>query len=113
MYVAETFDGLTGSTPDTILGQYDSLGTLIQTDDDSGVGLLSQLIVTVPANGTLFLGVTGFSDFDLIGRHDDSGSYSLSLQAVPEPTGICLGLFGVIVFFVARRQFSVESRSTS
>lgn len=96
-FSAETFSGATGNTPDTVLGWFDDLGVLIATDDDGGVGTLSQLDVTVPDSGTLFLGVSGFADFGFVGQHNASGSYELSLQAVPvpEPTAIALLLWAL------------------
>lgn len=104
-FVAETFNGATGTTPDTVLGWFDDLGVLVATNDDGGVGLLSQLEVTVPSSGTLFLGVSGFADFGFVGQHSASGSYELSLQAVavPEPTGISL-LLGAVVGIGLRRR---------
>lgn len=95
-YLAETFAGDLGNPPDTVLGVFDDLGNLVATDDDGGNGLLSQLEVNVPASGTIFLGVSGFSDFGFEGQHSQTGSYSLSLQAIPEPTSTVLWAFALI-----------------
>lgn len=105
-FVAETFNGATGTTPDTVLGWFDDLGVLIATDDDGGVGLLSQIEVTVPSSGTLFLGVSGFADFGFVGQHSAAGSYELSLQAVtvPEPTGTLLLLLAVVGIGLRRQR---------
>ena len=105
-FFAETFAGTTGTNPDTVLGWFDDLGTLTATNDDGGVGLFSQLQVTVPSSGTLFLGVSGFADFGFTGQHSAAGSYSLSLQAVPvpEPTGTALLLGGLVGMGLRRRR---------
>ncbi len=91
-YLAETFAGDSGVAPDTVLGLFDNAGNIIATDDDGGLGTLSQMEVTVPDNGTLVLGVSGFSDFGFTGQHAQTGSYALTLQAVtiPEPSGVVL-----------------------
>lgn len=95
-YLAETFLGYSGTAPDTVLGVFDNLGNLIATDDDGGVGTLSQLRVSVPDSGTLFLGVSGYSDFGFTGQHSQTGSYALTLQAVPEPSGALFFGFALI-----------------
>lgn len=103
-YLAETFVGVTGTAPDTVLGVFDDLGNLIATDDDGGVGTLSAMEVTVPASGTLVLGVSGYSDFGFTGQHGQTGSYALTLQAVPvpEPTGTAILGFALVGFGLRR-----------
>ncbi len=96
-YLAETFAGPTGTPPDTVLGLFDNFGNIVLTDDDGGAGTLSQMEVTVPDGGTLFLGVSGFSDFGFTGQHAQTGSYSLALQAIPEPTGVVVLAFALVV----------------
>ncbi len=105
-YVAETFSGATGSIPDTVLGWFNDLGVLVATDDDGGDGTLSQMEVTVPSSGTLFLGVSGYADFGFVGQHNASGSYELTLEAVPvpEPTGICLIAWAMLGIGLRRRR---------
>ena len=103
-FLAETSAGATGTSPDTVLGQFDNLGNLIQTNDDGGVALFSQLDVTVPASGTLFLGVSGFADFGFTGQHSATGSYALTLQPVPEPTGIVLLALALVATGLRRQR---------
>ena len=99
-YVAETISG----DFDTILAVLASDGTLLEADDDAGVGLLSQLNVTASASGELYLAVTGYSDFDLSGNHGESGDYELTVTIVPEPAALTLLLAGVATFWGCRRQ---------
>ena len=105
-FIAETFAGTSATAPDTVLGLFDDLGTLVATNDDGGVGLFSQLDVTVPASGTLIFGVSGFSDFGFDGSHSASGTYSLSLEAVavPEPTGFALLTFALVATGLRRQR---------
>ncbi len=100
-YVAETISG----DFDTILAVFAPDGTLLETDDDAGVGLLSQLNVTASAAGELYLAVTGYSDFDLSGIHGETGDYELTVTIVPEPASLTLFLAGVAtLFWGCRRQ---------
>ena len=50
-------------------------------DDDSGVGLLSRLLVQITADGTFSVGVSTFPDLDLHGRRGDSGRYVLNISS--------------------------------
>ena len=105
-FIAETFVGDTAITPDTVLGLFDDLGNLIQTNDDGGVGLLSQLEVVVPLSGTVVLGVSGFADFGFNGAHTATGTYSLALEpvAIPEPSAIVLLAFSFVATGLRRRR---------
>jgi hypothetical protein len=81
MFTAETFDP-TSSGIDTLLGWFDAAGGLIADDDDSGSGasgLLSKLVGTVPAGGTLTFAVTGFEDELFTGAHVEDDPYELRL----------------------------------
>jgi hypothetical protein len=79
---------ITSGTFDSILGFLDDSGNILDTDDDSGAGLLSLLSGIVPASGNLNLAVTGFADFGLTGAHGQSGPYTLSLETLsPNPSG--------------------------
>jgi hypothetical protein len=80
---------------DTVLGRFDSQGTLIETDDDSGRGLLSRLTGIVPNDGVLNLAVSGFPDFDFDGEgdfsggpHGQSGNYKLVVSSTVFPDDI-------------------------
>lgn len=65
---------------DTLLGWFDSEGTLIDVDDDDAGDMLSLIEGIVPGDGTLTFAVTGFGDDGFAGFHFESGSYELRLQ---------------------------------
>ncbi|MEM9352665.1 MAG: hypothetical protein AAGA92_06610 [Planctomycetota bacterium] len=65
--------------PDTVIGFFPSGSFPTATDDQGGVGNLSLLQDTVPANGQVTLAVTGFDDFDFVGAHPVGGAYDLVL----------------------------------
>ena len=52
---------------DSVLGIFDSAGNLLVVDDDSGVGFLSRIEFEIPADGTYFIAVSTFADFDFTG----------------------------------------------
>lgn len=100
-YVAEITDG----DFDTILGVLASDGSLIDTDDDGGLDLLSLVEFSVPASGEVTLAVTGFDDFDLEGLHSEFGFYDLSVSiAVPEPTSLVSLIAGLATCMCYRRR---------
>ncbi len=102
-YVAE----ITGSDFDPILALLAADGSVIETDDDDGVGLLSLLGFLVPASGEVTLAVTGFADFDLEELHSEVGFYDLSLSiAVPEPTTVVSLIVGLATGMCYRRRNS-------
>ena len=68
---------------DSILGLFNASGTLTDTDDDGGSGLLSRLSSVTPDSGTVRFGITGFSDFGLTGAHTETGSYQIAVGPVP------------------------------
>jgi hypothetical protein len=88
------------AAPDTLLGVFDTSGTLVFFNDDGGAGwdgapvtnFGSAVRFVAPSAGTYFLGVTGFGDpdFDGIG-HGESGPYGLTLSVVPAPGTLALG----------------------
>ncbi len=89
--------------PDTVLGIFDSGGTLLDFDDDDGIGLGSSLFYDVTATDTYFIGITGFPDFDFTGGdHGEAGLYVLSVKIVPAP-GV-LGVLGAAALFARRRR---------
>lgn len=75
---------------DAVLGSFDADGNLLDADDDSGAGSLPRLTGIVPANGVVTLAVSGYADFGFNGTHSESGTYSLQLTVVPEPTAVAL-----------------------
>ena len=52
---------------DSVLGIFDASGNLLAVDDDGGLGLLSHIELEVPANGTYFIAVSAWDDFDFTG----------------------------------------------
>jgi hypothetical protein len=125
-----TFDTI-GSTYDTVIALYSSNGTLLNTDDDSGGNLTSQLSLGTMIGGSYYLTVASFgtsSNFDfqngLALGGDDSGSTvvhlngnsiytgahaantldTFSFTVVPEPaTFVVLG--GGLMYLAKRRRF--------
>lgn len=82
--IVETTRGLV----DTVLGLFDSAGTLIAFDDDGGLGLLSRIEGGLPFTGTYYLAVTFCCDYDFDGVDPgqgppfDEGRYVLDLQVL-------------------------------
>jgi hypothetical protein len=81
--------------PDTVLGGFDTQGTLVKINDDSspvGDTFASALVGTVNPDGTIRLKVTGWPDFDFDGQNDfspgphpESGSYTLFVRIGTAP----------------------------
>jgi hypothetical protein len=76
---------VTAGNFDTVLGFFNSIGGIIDTDDDSGAGLLSRLdpvncpLCVVPDDGKIRLALSGFPDFPFIGDHFEPGTYQLDV----------------------------------
>lgn len=95
-----TFTGLPAGAPfiaeitsgefDTVLGWLDDAGEILAVDDDAGANVLSRLQGVTPEGGEVHLAVSGYSDFNFVGAHSQSGPYRLELTIVPEPTGLAL-----------------------
>ena len=66
---------------DTVLGIFDGDGNLLRADDDSGVGLLSRLLVQIVEDGTYAVGVSTFPDLTFTGAGGDSGRYVLNISS--------------------------------
>ncbi|MEO0531678.1 MAG: PEP-CTERM sorting domain-containing protein, partial [Planctomycetota bacterium] len=82
---------------DSVLGWFDDVtGELLEDDDDGGEDLLSVIVGDVPASGEVVLAVSGFDDFDFIGEHAESGTYTLTLTEIPEPGSIALVVLGLL-----------------
>jgi hypothetical protein len=110
--------------PDTMLGLFNSGGTLLLLDDDSGDtgndadGVLasdhpfvsaagntifgSALRAEITTSGTYYLGVTGFGDNNFVGTHGESGSYAL-LVGVPEPSTVVLLVTSLAALAIVRQ----------
>jgi hypothetical protein len=128
--------GLPGSfdVPDTVLALFDSTGDLLLSNDDAGneqestldPSLASDnpyvpgeirgsgLRALIPATGTYYLAVTGFSDVDFVGSHLESGRYALLVGRVPEPSTMALALLSMMGIFLSRgRALSTSRRNSS
>lgn len=74
---------------DTVIVVADAGGNVLAVDDDGGVGLLSRIVVPLPADGDYFLGVSTFPDVDFTGDGGSGGRYVLDVQSID---GILLSL---------------------
>jgi hypothetical protein len=98
---------------DSILGLFDDEGNLVYADDDDGVDGLSLIPdILVPESGAIHLAVSGYPDFQFIGRHLEDGDYVLTLEdqdedLVPEPLTI-LGTGFVFGFLPIMRKISLH-----
>jgi hypothetical protein len=80
--IAETLSGQI----DSVLGIFDAGGNLLAADDDGGLGVLSRVELEIPADGTYFVAVGTFPDFDFSGDGNTDptfgvGRYVLDVQA--------------------------------
>ncbi len=89
---------LDGSTlADPYLSLYSSGGSLIGSDDDSGIGLNALLQFTPTTSGTYYLGADGYSG---------TGSYTLSATATAAPTPTTgSGSFSIRVVYSGDSQY--------
>lgn len=67
-----------GTLSDPVLGVFTSGCIQLAVDDDGGVGLNSRLVITIPADGILVVGVTRFPDFGF--TEGGIGTYLLTIQ---------------------------------
>jgi len=74
---------------DSLIVVADSTGLVLATDDDGGTGLLSRIVLPIPADGDYFLGVTTYPDFGLTGAGSSGGRYVMSVDTID---GILLNL---------------------
>ena len=73
-----------GTLGDPFLGLFDAGCNLIAIDDDNGIGLNSQLVVTIPNDGVFIMAVTGCCDFSF--TQGGAGTYQLNIQAILPPS---------------------------
>lgn len=97
----------TKSWGDPTLGLFDSTGTLMAADDDSGAGLGSFLSTALNA-GTYYVAVSGWSDMDFCDGTCGSGGWKYDLgitAAVPEPETYAMFLAGLgMIGAITRRR---------
>jgi hypothetical protein len=70
-----------GTLTDPLLRLFDSAGRQLTSDDDSGVGFNASMVCAPSASGTYFLSAEGTTT--------DTGTYRLSVSAVPGPAVAC------------------------
>ena len=91
-----------GSPLDSVLGLFDSTGTLLALSDDNPAPgepftTDSFLQFIMPSTGTFFIAVSSFADFDFNGGEDAffTGPYTLSVACTPSPPPSGLSIFAV------------------
>lgn len=72
-----------GTLPDPLLRLFSSAGQQLTSDDDSGVSFNASMVCAPSASGTYFLSAEGTTT--------DTGTYRLSVSAVPGPAVACDG----------------------
>jgi hypothetical protein len=69
---------------DSVLGLYDAGGRLLAVDDDSGAGVLSRIVFTIPQDGHYAVAVSTFPDFQFDGGGTGgTGRYVLDVHEQP------------------------------
>jgi hypothetical protein len=69
---------------DTVIGLFNrATGEILAADDDGGVGRLSKVVFTVPADGEYAIAVSTFPDEEFDGGGEGSGRYVLSVTSAP------------------------------
>lgn len=97
-FVTAQIDDFGDGNLDTLVGLFDSSGTLLAYNDDGGrsSGYNSVLEFAINTPGTYYWGVTGFPDIGFRGEHTMAGAYRLVASGgfeVPTPgTAAALGL---------------------
>lgn len=91
---------------DTILGIFAPDGSIFDTDDDDGPGFNSAWSGTIPSDGRWGIAVSGFSDFDFVGRHEQEFDYKLviGMNPVPEPATMTAVAAGLAALALRRRK---------
>ena len=80
-----------GTLGDPYLGLFDSDCNLLTANDDSVLGLDSQIDLEVPADGVVVLAASGCCDNEFIGSHGQEGSYELGILEAPPAIGSISG----------------------
>lgn len=94
------------SSEDTVLGIFAPDGSLFDFNDDA-FGLNSAWTGTITEDGVWGFAVTGFPDFDFVGRHDFSFDYKLTIglnPVVPEPATMTAVAAGLAALALRRRK---------
>ncbi len=100
-YVTAQIDDFGDGNLDTLVGLFDSSGTLLAYNDDGGrsSGYNSVLEFAINTPGTYYWGVTGYPDINFRGEHTMAGAYRLVASGgfeIPAPgAAAVLGLAGL------------------
>ncbi len=101
--VSATFGLPSSAVGNSVLSLYDSTGTLIVQDDDSGINAFSALEAVLSA-GTYYLVVTGFPDFNNLGNHGENFNYKMTVGTNVSPAPGALALLGAAGLLGGRRR---------
>ena len=81
--------GILSGQLDTVMGLYNRrTGELVAFDDDSGPGLLSLIVFTIPADGEYALAVSTYPDLNFAGLGTETGRYVLNVRLDPPVTAV-------------------------
>jgi len=93
------------TSPDTLLGLFDSSGTLLVSNDDSGGTNGSTVMYDITTSDWYYIAVTGSGDTNFAGiDHGETGNYMLTVSVVPEPATLAMITLGGLLVLVRRRR---------
>lgn len=97
------------TSPEVELGLFDGSGHLLSLDaGNSGNGFQALGSTVASADGTYFIGVTGYGDDGFVGHHTQQGQYQIVVGVSPVPEPASIAALGVGLVCVARRRRSTK-----
>jgi len=102
-----------GASNDTEIALYNSQGVLRATDDNSGPGFTSELLLSSLSVGRYYVAVTGFNGvfneyFDAVSHSAESGDITLSLRYIYQPPTIYQDFGPITADIQSQRYYPTE-----